>query len=101
MSDTIFPRTNKTKDKSGWTLQYSFLDSVLEDCNIYEGSFHLEEIEAILLSETVQKEVGKHLDKLNKARKMVDELCSEYACKIDFWKTNYGQKILELKEVLK
>lgn len=51
--------------------------------------------------ENFKKENENAQEILTQARKIVDDLCSEYACKIDFWTTNYGQKILELKEVLK
>jgi hypothetical protein len=39
-------------------------------------------------------------EKLEKIKEVIDELCSDYACKIDFWKTPYGQKILEIKGIL-
>lgn len=37
---------------------------------------------------------------LTRVRDIIDQLCSDYACKIDFWKTPYGQKILEIKGIL-
>jgi hypothetical protein len=39
-------------------------------------------------------------EKLENIKEVIDELCSDYACKIDFWKTPYGQKILEIKGIL-
>jgi hypothetical protein len=37
---------------------------------------------------------------LTRVREIIDQLCSDYSTKIDFWKTPYGQKILEIKGIL-
>jgi len=38
--------------------------------------------------------------KLELIKFMINQLCEDYACKINFWKTPYGQKILEIKGIL-
>jgi hypothetical protein len=45
-------------------------------------------------------ELDDHQETIEKIREIIDQLCSDYATKIDFWKTPYGQKILEIKGIL-
>jgi hypothetical protein len=40
------------------------------------------------------------LNEYKRAKEIIDELCEEYATRIDFWGTPYGKKILEIKGIL-
>jgi hypothetical protein len=37
---------------------------------------------------------------IEKIRIIIDEICSEYVGRFDFWTTPYGRKILQIKEIL-
>jgi hypothetical protein len=75
MSETIFPKCKKSKTNgtNGWILNWTFLISVQKDCAIYEDHCDLEEIENVLLSPTVEKEIKRHYEKLEQENKMMRE----------------------------
>jgi hypothetical protein len=96
MSETIFPKCTKSKINlaNEWVLNWSFLKSIKSDCDIYEGCISLEQIESVLLSPTVGKEIKKHYEKLEQENKIMRE-CIEFVIANSGTSTNYNLKCRE------